>query len=61
MNREQREQAWINYGLLGAFEMMEASCLLCDRLGEEHMNNRSLYLALMETIANEIIEQRVSA
>lgn len=59
MNREQREQAWMILGLVGAVEMMDASCSLADRLTEEHVNNRSAYISLMQTIANEIIGQRV--
>lgn len=55
-----REQAWIDLGLLGALEMMDASCTLADRLTEEHIQNPSAYGALMETIAHEIISKRIA-
>ena len=58
MNREQREQAWIDLGLLGSLEMMDASCTLADRLTEKHIQNPAAYGALMETIAHDIIVKR---
>ena len=59
MTSEQREHAWMILGLKGAFEMMEASCLLSERITEDHLNNHSLTISLMRSIAGEIIKNRI--
>lgn len=58
MNREQREQTWIDLGLIGAIEIMDASCLLAARLNEEHTSSEQAYKFLMSSIANDIINNR---
>lgn len=58
MNREQREQTWIDLGLLGSLEMMDASCSLAERLEEKHMSDEQAYTALMGDIAHDIIAKR---
>jgi hypothetical protein len=54
----ERELIWLDLGLLGALEMMDASCMMADRLSEEHVRNPAAYGALMESIAHEIIIKR---
>ena len=58
MNHEQREQIWIDLGLQGALELMDASCSLCERLTEECVENPAVKDALIRTIAAEIIRNR---
>lgn len=60
MNREQREQTWIDLGLAGALEMMDASCSLAERLTETHIGNPAAYRDLMVSIAAEIVNNRSS-
>jgi hypothetical protein len=52
------EKIWMGLGLQGAFEMMDASCCLCERLTEECVENPSVKDALIRTIATEIIGNR---
>jgi hypothetical protein len=52
------EKIWMSLGLQGAFEMMDASCSLCERLTEECVENPSVKDALIRTIAAEIIGNR---
>lgn len=53
-----REQIWIELGLRGALEMMDASCEMCERLSEEHIGNPSAMHELMSDIASDIIVMR---
>ena len=52
------EKIWMNLGLQGAFEMMDASCSLCERLTEECVENPAVKDALIQSIAAEIISGR---
>ena len=52
------EKIWMSLGLQGAFEMMDASCCLCERLTEECVENPSVKDALIKSIAAEIISNR---
>ena len=52
------EKIWMGLGLQGAFEMMDASCSLCERLTEECVENPEVKDALIQTIAAEIIRRR---
>jgi len=54
------EKIWMGLGLQGAFEMMDASCSLCERLTEECVVNPSVKDALIQSIAAEIIGNRQS-
>lgn len=54
----EREKIWMALGLRGALEMMEASCEMCERLTEEHIENPSAMSQLMSDIASDIIVRR---
>jgi hypothetical protein len=54
------EKIWMSLGLQGAFEMMDASCMMCERLTEECVENPSVKDALIRSIAAEIIGNRQS-
>lgn len=54
----EREKIWLDLGLLGALEMMDASCTMAERLNEEHIGNPIAMRQLMETIAAEIVGKR---
>lgn len=52
------EKIWMDMGLQGALEMMDASCSLCERLTEECVVNPEVKSALIRSIAAEIIGSR---
>jgi hypothetical protein len=52
------EKIWMSLGLQGAFEMMDASCSLAERLTEECVTNPAAKDALIRSIAAEIIDSR---
>jgi hypothetical protein len=52
------EKIWMDLGLQGAFEMMDASCSLCEKLTEECIENKVVKDALIQSIASEIIANR---
>jgi hypothetical protein len=54
------EKIWMDLGLQGALEMMDASCSLCERLTEECVTNPPVKDALIQSIAAEIIGNRQS-